>query len=429
MTETTTPFDIDPQSLADVNITSPDGYQFSGYPHAHWTYLREHAPAFRYQANDEDLEPFWAITKWEDIQNISRNPQVFSSQVESILRLDQAQQAGATPQTHHLLDMDPPEHSQYRALVNRRFTTRGLRLLEGRIDEVADEVVDRAASKIVDEVAKRGECEAVADISNLLPLATICELLGVPREREGDVIQWVNEMVGAGDPDYQRGRTLEETLAQATQSLLGFFMQLTQQKRQQPTDDLLTTLVQSEINGAPLGPLDLLSYCYLLIIAGNETTRNTTTGGLLALIQHPEQMALLRSDRSLMDSAIEEILRWVSPVIHFVRLVTEDVEVGGQLIPAGDKVVLFYPSANRDEDVFENPFEFDITRTPNEHLAFGGFGEHYCIGANLARMQLRTIFSKMLDRMDEIELNGDYERLRSGFVGGIKRMPIAYVAT
>ena len=205
-------------------------------------------------------------------------------------------------------------------------------------------------------------------------------------------------------------------------------MQLSQQKRQQPSDDLLSTLVQAELNGAPLSPLDLLSYCYLLIIAGNETTRNTTTGGLLALIQHPEQMALLRSDPSLQDSAVEEVLRWVSPVIHFARLVTEDVELNGQTIPAGDKVVMFYPSANRDEDIFERPFEFDITRSPNEHLAFGGFGEHYCLGANLARLQLRTIFGHILNRLDDIELDGDFDRLRSGFVGGIKRMPIRYRA-
>ena len=424
-----TPFDTPPQSLDEVNITSPDGYALSGYPHSHWAYLRQHAPAFRYQASDEDLEPFWAITKWEDVQRISRDPQTFSNKTDIVLRLDQLTDGGAAPQTHHLLDMDPPEHAQYRALVNRRFTTRGLAILEERIDEVAGEVVDRAARQIVDEVARRGECEVVAEISNLLPLVTICELLGVPRERQGDMIQWVNEMVGSGDPEYQRGRTQQETMAAASQALLGFFMQLSMEKRQQPTDDLLTTLVQSEINGAPLSPLDLLSYCYLLIIAGNETTRNTTSGGLLALIQHPEQMALLRADRSLMGTAVEEILRWVSPVIHFARLVTEDVDVGGQLIPAGEKVVMFYPSANRDEDIFDDPFTFDITRTPNDHLAFGGFGEHYCLGANLARLQLRTMFGHILDRLDEIELNGEIERLRSGFVGGIKQLPIRYVAT
>ena len=420
-----TPFDTPPQSLDEVNITSPDGYEFSGFPHTHWTYLREHAPVFHY-ASDEELEPFWAITKYEDIQHVSRNPKTFSNKTEIVLRLDQLQQSGASPQTHHLLEMDPPEHAQYRSLVNRRFTTRGLRILEARIDEVADEVVNRVATELVDNLSKRGSAEVVSDISNLLPLVTICELLGVPQDRQGDMIQWVNELVGSGDPEYQRGRTQQQTVGEATQNLLGFFMQLSQQKRQQPTDDLLSTLVQAELNGAPLSPLDLLSYCYLLIIAGNETTRNTTSGGLLALIQHPDQMALLRSNPSLLDSAVEEVLRWVSPVIHFMRLVTEDVEINGQTIPAGDKVAMFYPSANRDEDIFERPFEFDITRSPNDHLAFGGFGEHYCLGANLARLQLRTIFSHILNRLDNIELDGDLDRLRSGFVGGIKRMPISY---
>ncbi len=422
----TTPFDTIPESLEEVNITSPDGYEFSGYPHVHWAYLRDHAPAFRYE--QDDLAPFWAITRYEDIQRVSRDPKTFSNKTEIVLRLDQFEQAGAVPQTHHLLDMDPPEHAQYRSLVNRQFTSRGLALLEGRIDEVAGEVVERAATKVVDPLTQRGAAEVVSEISNLLPLITICELLGVPAERESDVIQWVNELVGLADPEYQRGRTPQETASAASQALLGFFMQLVQQKRQQPGDDLLTTLVQAELNGSPLGPLDLLSYCYLLIIAGNETTRNTISGGLQALIEHPDQLALLRADPSLMESAVEEILRWVSPVIHFARLVTEDVEMGGVTIPAGDKVVMFYPSANRDASIFERPNEFDIRRSPNDHLAFGGFGEHYCLGANLARLQLRTMFRHILDRLDAIELDGDVERLRSGFVGGIKRLPITFQA-
>ena len=419
-----TPFDVVPQSLKDVNITSLEGYEYHGFPHEHWTYLRNHAPVFHY--NIGEIEPFWAITKWDDVQYVSRNPDLFSNKTGIILLLDELSEVGAVPPTHHLLDMDPPEHAQYRALVNKRFTTRGLRVLEGRIDEVADEVVDRVATRLVDDLANHGHAEAVADISNLLPLITICELLGVPREREADMIQWVNEAVGGNDPVYQRGRTRNETIAEASQLLFGFFMELVEQKRVAPGDDLLSTLVQAELNGEPLNAMDLLSYCFLLIIAGNETTRNTTTGGLLALIEHPDQMELLRNDRSLMDSAIEEILRWVSPVIHFARLVTEDVEIRGQKVPAGDKVVMFYPSANRDEDIFERPFEFDIRRSPNDHLAFGGFGEHYCLGANLARLQLRTIFNKMFDRLDDIELDGEVARLRSGFVGGIKAMPIRY---
>ena len=419
-----TPFDVIPERLEQVNITSLEGYEFSGFPHAHWTYLREHAPVYRYQR--EDLAPFWAITKYDDVQHVSRHPLVFSNKTEIILLLDQLNEAGAMPPTHHLLDMDPPEHGEYRALVNRRFTNRGLRVLEARIDEVADEIVERAATRLVDDLTQRGQAEVVADISNLLPLITICELLGVPREREADMIDWVNELIGANDPDYQRGRTRDQTVAESAQALLGYFMQLAEQKRAQPGDDLLSTLVQAEINGEPLNPLDLLSYCFLLIIAGNETTRNTTSGGILALIEHPDQLELLRSDPSLMESAVEEILRWVSPVIHFARVTTEDVELRGQTIPAGEKVVMFYPSANRDADIFERPFEFDIRRSPNPHLAFGGFGEHYCLGANLARLQLLTIFGKLLDRLDEIELDGEVERLRSGFVGGIKQMPIRY---
>lgn len=422
-----TPFDVVPQSLDDVNITSLEGYEYFGFPHQHWTYLREHAPVYRYDRGD--MAPFWAITKYDDIQQVSRDPQTFSNQTDTILLLDELRESGAVPPTHHLLDMDPPEHGQYRALVNRRFTTRGLRSVEARIDEVADEVVGRVATRLVDDLTRRGQAEAVADISNLLPLVTICELLGVPREREGDMIQWVNEVIGANDPVYQRGRSRDQTVAEGTQLLFGFFMELVEQKRIAPGDDLLSTLVQAELNGEPLSALDLLSYCFLLIIAGNETTRNTTSGGLLALIEHPEQMAMLRSDPSLMNSAVEEMLRWVSPVIHFARLVTTDVEMHGQLIPAGDKVAMFYPSANRDEAIFERPFEFDIQRSPNDHLAFGGFGEHYCLGANLARIQLRIIFSKMLDRLDDIELDGEVERLRSGFVGGIKTMPIRYRAT
>ncbi|MCY3921335.1 MAG: hypothetical protein OXG27_02925, partial [Chloroflexi bacterium] len=217
----TTPFDRAPQSLDEVDITSPDGYAYSGYPHAHWAYLRRRAPVFYYQA--ADLDPFWAITSYELIQQVSRDPQTFSNKTNIVLRLDQYQDDGAAPRTHHLLDMDPPEHGQYRALVNRRFTRGGLKRLEARIDEVAEQVVDSVASRIVAEVAPPGRAEAVSEIANLLPLITICELLGVPAEREPDVIQWVNESVGAADPEMQRGRSPQETMSQATGALLGYF--------------------------------------------------------------------------------------------------------------------------------------------------------------------------------------------------------------
>ena len=301
-------------------------------------------------------------------------------------------------------------------------------ILEDRIDEISSGIVDRVAAELIDEISHRGQAEFVADVSARLPLTAICELLGVPRERWDDIHVWTDETIGASDPEFQKGRTRRETARGGAQALFGYFMQLAEQKRRQPADDLMTTLVQAELNGEPLNAVDLLSYAFILILGGNETTRNATSGGLLALIENPEQMQRLRADRSLIDSAVEEILRWTSPIIHFGRLVTEDVEIGGQHIAAGEKVVMWYPSGNRDEEVFDDPDQFNVGRDPNEHIAFGGFGEHFCLGANLARLELRSIFTHILDRLDEIELSGDVERLRSGFVGGIKHLPISFTA-
>lgn len=417
----------EPRSLVDVDITSLEAYEQAGYPYAHWAYLREHAPVYRYER--EGIQPFWAITRYHDIQRVSRDPRTFSNHTDITIAPDGEQRSGASGfLTHHLLDMDPPEHGEYRGLVNRRFTPRGLEILEERIDELAEGVVDRVATELVDRIARRGEAEFVADVSSRLPLAAICELLGVPRGRWTDVFQWTNETLGASDPQYQRGRTRRETAIAGSTALFGYFTQLVAEKRANPADDVLTTLTQAEINGRPLPPLDILSYAFILILGGNETTRNAVSGGLLALVERPEQMERLRADRSLLDSAVEEMLRWTSPIIHFGRLVTTDTEIGGQPIPAGDKVVMWYPSGNRDEEVFERPDEFDLAREPNEHLAFGGFGEHFCLGANLARLEMRCLFSHILDQLGEIELAGDVERLRSGFVGGIKRLPVAFHA-
>ena len=414
-----------PRSLDEVDITSLEPYERDGYPYAHWAYLRERAPVYRYER--EGVQPFWAITKYHDIQRVSRDPKTFSNQTDITVAPDGEQRSGASGfLTHHLLDMDPPEHGEYRALVNRRFTPSGLELLEDRIDELAERIVDRVASELVDDIARRGRAEFVADVSARLPLAAICELLGVPRERWDDVFQWTNETLGASDPQYQRGRTRRETAIAGATALFGYFTQLIAEKRAHPADDVLTTLTQAQINGQPLPPIDILSYAFILILGGNETTRNAVSGGLLALVERPEQMLRLRSDRSLLETAIEEMLRWTSPIVHFGRLVTTETEIGGQTIPAGDKVVMWYPSGNRDEDVFERPDEFDVARDPNEHLAFGGFGEHFCLGANLARLEMRCLFTHILDRLAEIELDGEVVRLRSGFVGGIKQLPIRF---
>ena len=420
-------------SLDQINLLDAGSYAERGYPWEEWALLRREAPVYRHER--PGVEPFWAITRYRDIQRISRDPEIFSSDVQLFVAEsegaaddDGGEEDGADdgPGTQLMINMDPPEHGRYRGYVNRRFSPRGMRIVEERIEAIAAEVVERAAERLVDDVARRGRIDFVTDVAAQLPLAAIGEMLGAPRERLADMLLWTNQIVGAADPEYQDGRTSSETASEANRKLMEYFALLAEEKRQRPADDLMTTIVQAEFEGQPLAVEDAIGYGFLLIIAGNETTRNATSGGMLALLEHPEQLRRLRADPGLLESAVEEILRWTSPVTHMARRVMCDTEIGGQAIAAGEKVVLWYPSANRDEEVFERPEVFDIAREPNEHLAFGGFGEHFCLGANLARLELRAIFRHVLSRMDEIELDGEVERLRSGIVGGIKHLPISF---
>ena len=423
--------------LDQINLLNAGAYAERGYPWEEWALLRREAPVYWYER--AGIEPFWAITRYRDIQRISRDPETFSSDVQLFVAESDgegeddngsdgagADEADEGSGTTLMINMDPPEHGRYRGYVNRRFSPRGMRIVEERIEAIAAEVVERAAARLVDDVARRGRIDFVTEVAARLPLAAIGEMLGVPRERWGDMFLWTNQVVGAADPEYQEGRTSSETSSEANRKLMEYFAQLAEEKREHPADDLMTTIVQAEFDGQPLPLEDVIAYGFLLIIAGNETTRNATSGGMLALLEHPEQLRRLRADPGLLESAVEEILRWTSPVTHMARRVRRDTEIGGQAIAAGEKVVLWYPSANRDEEVFERPEVFDIAREPNEHLAFGGFGEHFCLGANLARLELRAIFRQLLSRMDEIELDGEVERLRSGIVGGIKHLPISF---
>ena len=422
--------------LDEIDLINAEAYAERGYPWEDWALLRREAPVYWYE--HPGVRPFWAITKHSDIQRISRDPQTFSSAVNLFVfqgdpdrehnHDDHDDGGDSESQRLLMINMDPPEHGQYRGLVNRRFSPRGMRILEDRIEAIAADVVERAAARLVDDVVGRGRIDFVTDIAAQLPLAAIGELLGVPHERWDDMFLWSNQVIGADDPEYQDGRPPGEAAAEANQNLVEYFAMLAEQKRQAPGDDLMSTLVQAELNGEPLSAADLIGYGFLLIIAGNETTRNATSGGMLTLLEHPDQLRRLRENPQLLNSAVEEILRWTSPVTHMARRAMCDTEVGGQPIAQGQIVAMWYPSANRDEDVFEQPDVFDIARDPNDHLAFGGFGEHYCLGANLARLELRAIFRQILARMDAIELDGEVERLRSGIVGGIKHLPIAFRA-
>ncbi|MDE2744857.1 MAG: cytochrome P450 [Chloroflexota bacterium] len=413
--------------LDQIDLVTPERYAERGYPWNDWALLRHEAPVYWYDR--PGVTPFWAITKYDDIQQISRDPETFISSQRLVIRSAGSGDGGANDPSltvPNLINMDPPEHGKYRNATSRRFSPRGMRLLEDRIDEIAEDVIDEAAAHLVNQLTNRSEAEFVRDVAARMPMAAICELLAVDRDSWEDIFRWTNEFIGSEDPEYQQGRTRRETWQAGMRGLQGYFSAHIERKRRNPDHSVMTTLVQAEIDGEPMPDNEILSYAILLILAGNETTRNATSGGMQALIEHPDQFELLRGQPDLLNSAVEEMLRWTSPVVHFARTVTADTEIRGVPIKAGETLAMWYPSANRDEDVFEHPDVFDIGRTPNDHLAFGGFGEHFCLGANLARLEMRSVFRHLIQKLDNFQLSGEVERLSSGLIGGIKRLPVSY---
>jgi cholest-4-en-3-one 26-monooxygenase len=306
-------------------------------------------------------------------------------------------------------------HTRYRLLVNKGFTPR----MVGRLEERARQM----ANNIIDGVCERGECDFVTEIAAELPLQIIAELIGVPQADRHLVFNWSNRMIGQEDPEYQ---LTPEAPMEAAIELYAYAHQLAAEKRANPHDDLMSVLTSVEVDGERLSELELDMFFLLLTVAGNETTRNLISHGQLALMEHPDQRAKLLANPDLLPTAIEEMLRWASPVMQFRRTVTKDVEVGGQPLKDGDKVVIWYISANRDEAVFDDPYTFDIARQPNPHVAFGGGGPHFCLGANLARLEIRVMFDELLKRVPDMELAGDVSRLRSNFINGIKHLPVSF---
>ena len=403
--------------LDTIDIISPDHYQKNGYPHAEWTFLRKHHPVFYVER--PRVDPFWAITKASDLKEISCQPRLWLNGPRlAVFPLDEGAD-GPPPELplRHLLNMDPPGHGEYRVILSQYFTPRSIRALEPEIANITNQLLD--------DVMDRSECDFVTEISCKVPIAVIAEMLGVPRKDWPTMFRWTNEIIGGGDPEFQRGKDANETFAQARLEMFQYFTDLVEESRKHPRGDVTSIISNAKVNGEPLPALELLSYLLVLVVAGNETTRNATSGGLLALIENPEQFRRLKSDPTLIKSAVEEIVRWTSPVIQFARTAASDTSVRGQKIRAGESVCLFYPSASRDEDVFDEPFKFDIGRNPNPHLSFG-IGEHFCLGSNLARLELAVIFRELAKRLEHAELAGPVERLRSSFVGGVKHMPIRY---
>jgi cholest-4-en-3-one 26-monooxygenase len=356
---------------------------------------------------------FWAISKHEDIAAISKNSKDFSTNENGVIirfAPDMTREQ-VELQRAMLIHHDPPDHTKLRQIISRGFTPRAIGALRDRLQERADRIIDDALAK--------GEGDFVFDVAAELPLQAIAELLGVPFEDRRKLFDWSNQMLAYDDPEYDAD---PET---AAAEILGYAMGLAAERKVDPKDDIISKLVTADVDGhGALGDDEFGFFVILLAVAGNETTRNAITHGMKAFFDNPEQWELWKRDRP--PTMVDEVIRWATPVTVFQRTALGDIEIGGQLIKKGDRVGMFYASGNHDEDVFENPDKFDITRDPNPHLAFGGHGAHYCIGANLARLEIQIMFDAIADRMPDIAQTGEPRRLRHAWINGIKELPVRY---
>ncbi|HEX3822911.1 MAG TPA: cytochrome P450 [Mycobacteriales bacterium] len=400
-------------SLADIDVYNLDQY-IAAVPHDQFRRLRAEAPVFKHSDPDSP-DGYWALTAHADVVFVSRNPELFSSQEKTAMINEYAQEQ-IDQQRMFMLNQDPPQHTRTRSLVNRGFTPRMIARLEERIQETCEEIVATAVAT--------GEGDFVTLCAAELPLIVIAELMGVPLEDRHKVFDWSNRMVGGEDPEY--GVT-EEQRFNAAAEMWAYASALAEEKRKEIKDDIVSKLISPDEAGNVLSELEFDLFFMLLAVAGNETTRNAISGGMQALMEHPDQWAKLKADPSLIPAAADEIVRWVTPVNMFRRTAMADVEVGGVAIKAGEKVVIYYTSANRDESVFTDPDTFDVAREPNPHVGFGGGGPHFCLGRHLAKLELECLFRSLITRCDHIELIAGPRRLRSNFINGIKEMTVRFV--
>jgi len=404
----------EPQIAPGFDLTDPDLYAHR-VPHEEFALLRRAAPV-RWNPQPTDMgfadDGFWAVTTHRDVVAVSRDSDTWSSYENgAIIRFP----SGNTREQVELqrvimLNIDPPHHTKMRQIVSRGFTPRSIASLR--------EVLTERAQRIVAEAVRKGSGDFVTDVACELPLQAIAELIGVPQEDRHKLFAWSNDMVGYDDPDYEGdGET-------AAAEILGYSMLMAEDRRACPREDIVTKLVNAQVDGDELSTDEFGFFVILMAVAGNETTRNAISHGMLAFLDHPEQWEVFKAQRP--EAAVDEIVRWATPVTVFQRTATHDTELGGQEIAKGQRVGLFYRSANFDEDVFDHPEQFDVLRSPNPHVGFGGTGAHYCLGANLARLEIDLIFNAIADAMPDISKSGDPQRLRSGWLNGVKRLPVSY---
>ncbi|MEU3491262.1 cytochrome P450 [Streptomyces massasporeus] len=384
-----------------INLVDPKLYS-DGDPFALWRWLRANDPVHWHPPTE--LPGFWALTRYEDVRTAYRDAETFSSARGILLR---PAEHGEDPGGGRTLALtDPPRHRMLRGLVDEWFTVRSVRALEAEMRDVTRDVVDQAL--------ERGSVDFVADVAARVPLYVICKMMGVPRGDWERLYTLTSQAFGAADPLARRFAHLD---------ILGYFEDLQAVKAEDPADDLISVLATARIDGAPLGAEDVILNCNNLLVGGTENTRIAASGGMLALLEHPEQWRRLAEDPALLNTGVEEILRWTSTATHIMRTAVRPVEIHGRQIEAGDLVTFWLPSANRDETVFDEPDRFDVGRQPNRHLALG-FGEHFCLGGMLARVELRLLYGELLERSIRVEPDGEPTPLASIVVNGPERLPV-----
>jgi len=418
-----------PAHIAET-VVDPRAYANWERSHEAFAWLRKNAPLD--VAEIEGFDPFWVVSKHADILNIEKQNDLFHNEDRSAtlttIEADQkvrAMMGGSPNLLRSLVQMDNPDHMQYRRLTQAWFMPQNLRKLEDRVREIARGFIDRMADKGT-------ECDFAKDVAFLYPLHVIMEVLGVPEIDEPRMLKLTQELFGAQDPEVNRsGESVSDTdagisnIMETVTDFMTYFTAMTEDRRKNPREDVASVIANGAVYGQPLGHLEAMSYYIIAATAGHDTTSGTTAGALWALAENQDQFRKLKDDLSLIPSMIEESIRWETPVKHFMRTATDDTEIAGKKISKGDWLYLAYPSGNRDEDVFDDPYTFNIERSPNKHVAFG-YGAHVCLGQHLARMEMRVLWEELLPRLESVELNGTPTRVQANFVSGPKSIPIKF---
>jgi len=411
-----------------TDLLDPQRYATLGYPHEIWSRLRRESPV--HWCEPLELVPFWAVTRHAHIHEISSQPEIFENgkgivpATKEVAERIARGERGPFDMMQTIITMDPPKHRKYRKVASPYFTPQAL----NRIDAIVQASAKRLVNRLYESQRNgEGTCDFVTEIAVAHPLRILASMLGVPEADEPTILRLTQQLFAGDDPEFARSEAdRDEAFRALGIELLTFFMKIIGDRRSSPRSDLASLLANAKVDGAPMGDIETLGYYLIVFTAGHDTTRNSLAGGMLALIENPAEREKLRRDPAgRVADAVEEIVRWTTPVNYMMRTAARDYELAGTKIRAGDRLLLFYASANRDEEVFADPFSFEIERHPNPHLGFGT-GEHFCLGSHLARRSQRALFGELVGRLEEVELAGPPQRLAASFVAGVKHLPMRY---